>query len=75
MIKESMSLVSWLLPGGGTHHIWFGQGCAAQVTKPLPICKHRRRNNFQSEGPDFLKSKMAPQRPPSHLRDAGGGGV
>ena len=33
---------------------------------------HRRRNDFQSGGAKFWKSKMARKRRPSHLRDAGG---
>ena len=45
-----------------------------QITKVvMSDCpKHRRRNEFQSVGPDFLKSKMARQRRQSRLRDAGG---
>ena len=35
-------------------------------------CRHRRRNDFQSEGAKFWKSKMARKRRPSRLRDAGG---
>ena len=34
---------------------------------------HKWRNDFHSGGPNFLKSKMASKRRPSHLRDAAGG--
>ena len=37
-----------------------------------PHTPHRRRNNFESGGTKFWKSKMARKRRSSRLRDAGG---
>ena len=60
MLYERVSIT-----GSGAIHKVGGPNCSSQKW-------HRRRNDFQSEGAGFFwKSRMAHQRWPSRLRDAG----